>query len=429
MAKVLADLVILSNGPGELSTWVRPVLQALMIRPRFSRVSILLSPCPHAGGNEEMIAANFPGVDRVLGPQQFFPFLLRGKTPDAWQWHRQGVVVFLGGDQFYAVAIGKRLGYRIVTYAEWTPRWLPWIDHCGVAQPQMLQKIPRQYRSKVTVVGNLITDIQPSTDSASFLARLGWSPETEIVGLLPGSKPAKLRVGVPFCLAIADHLHQHRPLTQLIIPVAPGISLEALTRYADPTHNPLISGDLHSSANLIQPNQGIPYLCTSQGTKVWLWTPNPAYDLLVHCQICLTTVGANTAELTALAVPMMVIIPTQHLAVLHTWDGVLGLISHLPGIGAMINRYMLKQGSGLKAWPNIWADTEIIPEWKGPLSPQAVAQYLETLLATPSRLQQIKSSLIEVRGKAGAISRFAKLVEVTLAAEVTAAILTAQSSR
>lgn len=416
MAEVLADLVILSNGPGELSTWVRPVLQGLMMRPQFSRVSILLSPCPHAGGNEQTVAATFPGVDRVLGPEQFFPFLLWGKTPDAWKWHRQGVVVFLGGDQFYAVAIGKRLGYRIVTYAEWTPRWLPWIDHCGVAQSQILKKVPRRYRSKVTVVGNLMTDIQPSANSVSFLDQLGWPPGTEIVGLLPGSKPAKLRVGVPFCLGVADQLQQYRPQTQFIIPVAPGLSLATLSRYADSSDNPLISNYLGNTATVVQPDQGLPYLSTPQGTKVWLWLPNPAYDLLVHCQICLTTVGANTAELTALMVPMMVLLPIQHLAGAPIGDGLLGLVARLPFVGEVINRYILPPG--FKAWPNIWADQEIVPEWVGPLSPKSVAQYLQTVLASPSRLQAIQLSLRDVRGEVGAVSRFAQLVSATLAEEM-----------
>lgn len=415
MAEALADLVILSNGPGELSTWVRPVLQALRRRSPFSRVSILLSPCPHAGGNEQIVAATFPGVDRVLEPQQFFQFLLWGQTPDAWHWHPQGVVVFLGGDQFYAVAIGKRLGYRIVTYAEWTPRWLPWIDYCGVAQPQTLQKVPRRYRSKVTVVGNLMTDIQSSADSDALLDQLGWAPDTRIVGLLPGSKPAKLRVGVPFCLAVAERLQQHRPQSQFIIPLAPGLSYTTLSRYACASDNPLISTYLGNSATLVQSDQGLPYLCTPRGTKVWLWLPSPAYDVLMHCQICLTTVGANTAELTALMIPMMVILPTQHLAGAPIGEGLLGVLACLPFVGAAINRFILPQG--FKAWPNIWADQEIVPEWVGPVSPELVAHYLQALLASPSRLQAIKAALREVRGEVGAVARFAQLLSETLIKE------------
>ncbi|WP_299489181.1 lipid-A-disaccharide synthase [Acaryochloris sp. IP29b_bin.137] len=413
MAEISADLVILSNGPGELSTWVRPVLQALMAQPRFSRVSILLSPCPHAGGNEVTLAAAFPGVDRVLAPQQFFFFLLWGKTPNAWQWHQQGVVVFLGGDQFYAVAIGRRLGYRIVTYAEWTPRWLPWLDHCGVAQPQILQKVPRRYRSKITVVGHLMADIQP--DSVPLLDRLGWTPETEIVGLLPGSKPAKLRVGMPFCLAIADQLHPQRPQTQFVIPVAPGVTTTSLIEYASQNLRPL---DSSVSVSQHQAKQGLVALRTQQGTPIWLWTESPAYPLLKHCQVCVTTVGANTAELAALAVPMLVLIPTQYLDAMRAWDGLLGVIANAPWVGkfvaTFVNRITLWRGLGLRAWPNIWAQEEIVPEYVGHIHPDDIAQRIDQLLKDPARLHQLQANLRTVCGEQEAITRFVQLIYMAL---------------
>jgi lipid-A-disaccharide synthase len=413
-----ADIVLLSNGPGELATWVRPVLEELQqSQPRLYsglRVSILLSPCAHAGGNELHIAQNFAGVDRVLGPDQFFPFLLWGTTPDRWQWSQQGVVVFLGGDQFYAVVMGKRLGYRIVTYAEWSVRWLPWIDRCGVTRTEILKQVPRRYHSKLEVVGNLMTDIRPSADPTSCLSRLGWDIETEIVGLLPGSKPVKLQVGVPFCLAIADYLHQHRPQTHFIIPVAPGLTLQTLAAYANPAHNPLLTKWSSSSATLVQPAQGIPYLQTPQGCQIGLWTPYPAYDLLANCQICVTTVGANTAELTALAVPMLVVIPTQQLDLMRAWDGLCGLMANLPIVGTpfatLLNRLILNKGLGLKAWPNIWAQQEIVPELVGKLSAQAISDRLQTLLETPTDLQQMHQALKTLRGSTGSVQRLVQLM-------------------
>jgi hypothetical protein len=60
------DILILSNGPGELVTWVKPTLRAL--RLQFGddwqrvRVSVVLSPCPNASGNEMAIAENYAEV-------------------------------------------------------------------------------------------------------------------------------------------------------------------------------------------------------------------------------------------------------------------------------------------------------------------------------------------------------------------------------
>ena len=48
------DIVILSNGPGEVATWVRPVVKCLSEvlgeQSDRIRISVLLSPCPHSTG-------------------------------------------------------------------------------------------------------------------------------------------------------------------------------------------------------------------------------------------------------------------------------------------------------------------------------------------------------------------------------------------
>ena len=76
------DILILSNGPGEITTWVRPVVVSL--RNLFGndssqvRISVMLSPCPHSTGQEYNIVKNYIGVDRVQSSEFFFPFLLFG---------------------------------------------------------------------------------------------------------------------------------------------------------------------------------------------------------------------------------------------------------------------------------------------------------------------------------------------------------------
>lgn len=97
----------------------------------------MLSPCPHAMGREAEVVRSYPEVDRVQSSEHFWNFLLWGKTAESWSWHSQGVVLFLGGDQFFALAIAKRLGYRSVVYAEWDARWPRWIDAFGVMNEQI----------------------------------------------------------------------------------------------------------------------------------------------------------------------------------------------------------------------------------------------------------------------------------------------------
>ena len=79
-------------------TWVRPVLKAM--RAHFGedrhrvRMSLVLSPCVHATGQEAAIARTYPELDRVQAPDAFWPFLLWGKTAAKWDWHQRGAVLF-----------------------------------------------------------------------------------------------------------------------------------------------------------------------------------------------------------------------------------------------------------------------------------------------------------------------------------------------
>ncbi|WP_448573839.1 lipid-A-disaccharide synthase [Trichothermofontia sp.] len=423
------DIVVLSNGPGELATWVRPVVQELRRQLGNDRtqvrISVVLSPCPNASGREAAIARSYPEVDRVQGPEAFFNFLLWGQTAEPWDWRDRGVVLFLGGDQFFTVIISRRLGYRSVVYAEWAVRWLRWVDRVAVMNTQLLSQLSGPAAAKCTVVGDLMADVGQSLGTpAANRPDVPRSPTIPSprprIGLLPGSKPAKLAIGVPLCLAIADYLHQHRPELDFFIPVAPALPVATLARFADPTHNPVIAKFGNVTATLLTVGPEAPALKTPSGLTVPLCTEFPAYAQLAQCTLCLTTIGANTAELGALAVPMVVLLPTQQLDAMRAWDGLPGILANLPGVGSLfakaVNSLALRQLQGpqrrLLAWPNIWAGAEIVPEWVGPLQPQAVAIQVLTYLDQPDRLAQMRERLRQIRGQPGAVN---KLVEVVIA--------------
>jgi hypothetical protein len=411
MERSPTDILLLSNGPGELTTWVRPVVKALRQilgdDRQHIRISLILSPCPNASGREAAIAQTYPEIDRIQSADRFFPFLLTGQTVDRWDWREQGVVLFLGGDQVFPVIIGKRLGYRTVLYGEWETRWHRWIDRFGVMKPELIDRAKPQYRDKFTVVGDLMADIEGG-DCTS---------DEEIIGILPGSKGAKLSQGLPLGLAIAHHIHLTRPQTRFLIPVAPTLTLSALANFADPTQNPMGKEFGNVSADLIE-DQGQPFLLIKKndqptGARVELHTQFPAYDRLAQCRLCFTTVGANTAELGALAVPMIVLLPTQQLDAMRAWDGLPGLLANLPGVGTLfarlINGWFLRK-TRLLAWPNIWAGKAIVPELVGKLEPEALAKIAIDYLEHPETLAAMQAQLRQVRGKPGAAQNLAQLV-------------------
>ncbi|MDJ0600974.1 MAG: lipid-A-disaccharide synthase [Crocosphaera sp.] len=412
------DILILSNGPGEITTWVRPVVKALRKQlgdnSAQTRISVMLSPCPHSTGQEAAIARGYPEVDRVQSSEQFFSFLLWGKTADNWHWREQGVVLFLGGDQFYPLMIGKRLGYRTVIYAEWEARWYRWLDYFVVMNQKVIEAIPESYQHKLSVVGDLMADFSPI--SLNFV-EMAAKP---VIGILPGSKAGKLTQGVPLCLAIAQQIYQYKPETRFILPIAPTIDRATLANFADPHHNPFVMkmGGVSAKLRVKQEDREEKYyLQTKTGLSIQLISQFPAHEHLQQCCLALTTVGANTAELGALGIPMIVLLPTQQLDAMRTWDGIPGILANLPLVGSqlakLINARVVKSDR-LFAWPNIWAKEEIVPELKGELQAEAVANLVLDWLDNPSKLSQIHHRLLQVRGQPGAAQKIAEIVQQQL---------------
>ncbi|MEH2152130.1 lipid-A-disaccharide synthase [Nostoc sp.] len=419
------DILVLSNGPGEVTTWVRPVVKALRQElsddPSLVRISVVLSPCSNASGKEAAIALSYPEVDRVQSAEHFWQFLLWGKTFDNWDWRSRGVVVFLGGDQIFPVVIGKKLRYRTVVYAEWEARWHNWIDRFGVMKPKVAALVPQKYAHKFTVVGDLMVEAAGETgESLDSNTSLSITPslKTELIGMLPGSKAAKLAQGVPLTLGIAEYVYAKRPQTRFVIPVAPTLDLQTLASFANPQKNSIAKIFGFGGASLIIPEdaKSKALLKTATGLTVELWQENPAYHLLSQCCICLTTVGANTAELGALGVPMIVLLPTQQLDAMRSWDGLPGLLANLPVVGTpfakVINWSFLRfvRRKGLLAWPNIWAQEEIVPELMGRLQPQEVGEMVLNFLANPEKLDDIRAKLRNIRGESGAAQKIAQIV-------------------
>lgn len=451
MAEALADIVILANGPGELATWVRPVVAELRRLMPEARLSLILVPCNHASGAEAEIARHHLGIKRVLPPTAFWHFIRTGQTPENWDWQPRGVVVFLGGDQFFTVWLSQRLGYRSLIYAEWSARWVTFVDAIAI-RTESLKKGHLLGRRKMRVVGDLMADsvataiqavevddstaadliespTEPSqqrTTSQVLAVRpatlpIGWqdrAPHAQYqIGLLPGSKPAKLAILLPFFLATADLLKQRYPKTRFALALAPSLTPAQLAAYAQVTENPDISKMFGTSAKLEKHGNGH-YLVTPYGTTIAIWTEFPAYSLLRHCDLCLTTVGANTAELARLGVPMVVTLPFNKLEAMRAWDGLLGVLVNLPGVGTFLARLIngiLQHFIGLVAWPNIWAKREIVPEVRGRLRPDDLAEVVLDLMRHPSRLSEMQQRLLPFRSEPGAAIAIANWIVELLA--------------
>ena len=407
-------VVIISNGPGELSTWVRPVVDNLNKINNSSKkkerlnfyINLVLVPCPNATGKEYKVAKSWNIFELITKANNFWKLLIR---PNHYaKWPQKGIVIFLGGDQFWSVLLAKRLGYINITYAEWISRWPRWNNIIAAMNMKVSKSVPKKYRYKCKVIGDLMADITNKEEISLNLNGGKW------IALLPGSKKAKLSVGIPYFLEMADHLYKKNKNINLIIPIAPTTNTSEYLFFQS-NKNP-IAKHYSSKIKKINPlkNSIFDYIIeTSNNTKIYLINKHPCYEVLKKCDLAITTVGANTAELAALSLPMIVVLPTQHLNVMNAWDGIFGIIGKISFINKLftfiIKNWYLKKKKFF-AWPNIKANRLIIPERIGIISPKQIANEALFLIKNKQYLKDQKVYLSKQRGKTGAVKKLAYII-------------------
>ena len=405
-------VVFISNGPGELTTWVKPLAEdlhrSLSLRPykpnALISLRLVLVPCPNATGNEKEVATSWKLYEKVTAAKDFWTVLINPKKFGYWP--KEGIVVFLGGDQFWSVLLAARLNYKNITYSEWITRWPFWNDRIAAMSPQVKKILPKKLKKRCVVVGDLMADIQTEAKNIAPLPQGKW------VAILPGSKKAKLSIGIPFFLEVADLLSQKNPEYNFLIPLAPTTNIEEIC-YFSSSKNAIARKYTSKVEQIELPTKEYPWrkLVTGSGTKLHLIETYPAYSFISQCDLAITTIGANTSELGSLVVPMIVVVPTQHLTVMEAWDGFLGIIARLPilkyFLGLLIGLWRMR-GNKFMAWPNITAKRMVVPERIGKITPKDIANEANDWLKSPKRLEGQREDLRSLRGNPGAIKLMVK---------------------
>ena len=414
-----AAVVIVSNGPGELATWVKPVLDYLIKEKSKSlnlnipnyKLILSLVPCPNATGKEFTVANDWQILDLIIPAKNFLKLLLKPSLFGSWP--RNGVVVFLGGDQFWNVLLAKRLGYKSITYAEWIARWPRWNLHIAAMNEEVRNIIPKKFKKKCQVIGDLMADVKNNLSPIHEINDKKW------IAILPGSKKAKLSIGIPFFLEVADRIKECGDNINLMIPIAPTTDLEDFIFFQS-AKNPITkyySSNIKSIKKI--ENSIFNYVLeTCKNTKIFILQQNSNHNILSQCKLALTTVGANTAELAAINLPMIVVLPTQHLNAMNAWDGIFGIIGRIKLLNRIqtfiIKRWYLKNNKFF-AWPNIKANKQIIPERVGIITPKDISDEAIYLLNEKNLLVEQKLNLLKMRGKKGAVKKLSNLILETIA--------------
>lgn len=384
------EAVLTTNSPGELHSWVRGTVAELKrLRPDV-RIVVALVPCPYASGAEARVAREIPGIDRVLTPWETM-LLVLGRPPADYRPSGDGVVVFLGGDPWHALLLGRALRYPTVGYAVRAGTSVRRFRAVG-AMDAAVESALRDLGVNVRLVGNLTLDaVQPGTAPA---ATGGVT-----VGLFPGSRALHLRAALGPFLRAVEVARERVPGLKCLLAASPFVRPEDVAKALSqpiPLGLPRAEGRLEGDV-----------LRTSGGLEVEVLWGRP-YDVMARMDVGLTIPGTNTAEMACLGRPMVV---TMSANAPVPRGGIGGVLDVLPLGGAVKRRLRIgtKNRMGFVAQPNRLAGRLVVPEVVAERIEDVVEPLVEMLL-DPERRRALGAELQALTGGRGACARMAELI-------------------
>lgn len=351
-----AQLLIVSSGPGEVSTWAVPMARAAAAwaaaRGQPLTLSLILPPCQFASGQEAAFARRQGVFATVLGPRDCLAVVtgLRRLTLAG-----PGCVLHLGGDLWYSSTLARRAGVPAFAYVETSliRRRAGRFARIFVASEDLADRLTSEgvRRDQILAVGDLRVD-------ALARARPGVrAPHTGArVALFPGSRRWLVEGFLPFLLQVADAMRR-RPDVGFSLVASPFLPRNTLAALLD-AHRP----DLDRLKIAVADGDD---LGAAAGTDLAITLP-----------------GTNTVQLAVLGIPMLVVLPLNRPERIRT-EGLSEWIARVPGLGRAIKGIMawsfLRHRPAV-AWPNRHAGRMIVPEMVGRLDPAAVAGQALALL-------------------------------------------------
>ena len=391
--------VLVSNGPGELYTWVKPMLAELRRYPHV-RVHIGLVPCQFASGSETRIAATF-GADSVSAPGDFARFMTLGKRlPGLEQPAPKGFVLSLGGSAGLALNLGEKLGYPVYRYS-FVPTWHRKLTALFVhdARAERRARLLGAPRERLEQIGNLVAD-------AVKLAEPAPERGNPHVLLMPGSRDAFAIHLIPLMVALADALGERYPNARFVWPVSRLLSEGALEVGIRGVHKETlggVAGKLEGEANRS--------VITPGGHALELASESSRYAHMRAADLAVTIPGTNTLELGIAGVPSLVLLPLNKPEVIPL-EGPGHWLSLVPLVGTTLKRQAVRLAAPHfpVALPNLLSGEDLMVEMKGKIVLEEVVGKAVGLLTDPEERARRRSRLLETMPPPGAAARLVKRV-------------------
>lgn len=385
------DLYILSNSPGEVSGWVKPVAETFAAMSRGVRVTLATLPCPYSSGMERRYGSEIGGIDRSV------PFR------EVWRGGGCGgksLVLQLGGDPMYGALLSARFGGPWMIYTA-RPRWKTRVDHYFIPDTAAARRFAAANvkHEKFSRVGNLALDSIPrDLKESEAKARLGLPPSAELIAFLPGSRPFEYILGMPFFSRAAEKVLKKFPGTKAFMPVAPTVDEDLLT-----------TGLRRCGMRWIGEQRVETVIC--DGGEITL-IRGDTFSVIKAAKLVVAFPGTNNLQTAAMGTPLLMVAPLNEAENIPL-DGIAGIIPpNFPGFKQLKKKLVFKINNREKyvSLPNRIAQRQIVPEYRGLLTPDMVAEMAIELLASPESLAKISSGYDQISFEYGAAEKIASHV-------------------
>ena len=388
------ELFILTNSPGEVSGWVRPVVSELASKGFPAKISLVVLPCQYASGMEAEYGNQIGGIDSVYTFKELWKN--RGLVSD-----RKKLVLQLGGDPFFGALLSAKLRSVWMIYTS-RPRWRSRVGHYFVPDAAAENRFALQgvKKDRVTRVGNLIFDSAPECCDADDARRImGLSGNEQAVSFLPGSRPFEYRDGFPFFSCAAMEFLINHPNYHAFLPVAPTVDEKLLIEGLDEAGLNWRGGTVAEEISWGGPGR-IRFIRENY------------FEAIKASTLAVAFPGTNNLQITSLCVPLLTVIPLNQAENIPL-DGIPGMIPmSVPGAKVLKKKLVYWYSRRLKyaSLPNRMTGKEIVPEHRGVMTPSMVAGLVEDLVSDHERLSGIVRGYSEIAFERGAASKIADKV-------------------
>ncbi len=341
------DIFITTNGPGEISTWVKPFVQEVKKNHPQARVSLFILPCRFSTGNEEEVALGIREIDYVFRAKDFDKRLR--SLP--FKHSKNGVIVFLGGDLFEAVLLKLRYKYKAIAYTEGQKSWKLFFNAFFLRDKDgdlMFSSLQNEDLDK-TVVKDL-------------------SRKRNIV-FFPGSRPEQFKHLFPLFQNVSKHVSaQYR----CVFSISSYIPDKLLEQYVE------------------------------EGT---IYYKDKSLELMKSAYLAITIPGTNNIELAYLSVPSLIVFPFNYPEVVN-FKGLIGAILNFPILKTHGKSWLLRYLNKKVKYTSLVNTKEnklIFPELRGNLQEKNIIDAINKILEK-SMLDSIKENLKEINRESNVLN-------------------------